>query len=174
MAQSGNFCCSTTETTKYLNYQAVSPHTEIDNSKYDILELFYDRLGENLEECEAIIKNEIYEEDERISKIISLHNQINDIRKEFNLNSFCSIPCREYNNYITEETKRKLKALEEKIREYMLEFNKERKEVEALMDLSDTYNQKKQILIDYHILDDEGILVAPDKDLTLEVLRENI
>ena len=160
-----------TYSNNYNNYSHVE--TPI-NAKETIVTLFFDRLGENLEKCEGIIKNEIYEEDKNISKIISLHKQINDIRKEFQLNSFCGIPYREYNDFITEETKRKLKALEEKIKELLSEFNEERKEIKALMDLSDTYNQKKQVLIDYCILHDGGTLVAPDEDLTLEVLRESI
>lgn len=168
-----DYCSTSTPIPNYSNYQEVSSHAKTDNSKYDILDLFYDRLGENLEECEEIIKNEIYKEDERVSQIISLHNQINDIRKEFKLNSFCGIPYREYDDFITEETKRKLDALNKKLREIISAFHKEKEEVKALMNLSNMYIQQKQILEDYNIIDsDTGILVSVEKEGTLEMLRE--
>lgn len=125
-----------------------------EEDKMQILDLYEERKVKALEKEILEAKAKVKEEDEIQSIILEMTNQVNTILE----NQGRKTKYEFQPNLITLETEAKLDELEEKHHEQIEELRSTLREIRALFELTDDYEERIKILKNYDILDKKGKL----------------
>lgn len=125
-----------------------------ENIIMDILEIYEERKVKVLEKEILEAKIKVKEKDEIQSIILEMTSQVNTILKNQGRKTIYEFEP----NLVTLETEAKLDELEKIHHEQIEELRSTLKEIRALFELTDDYNERIKILKNYDILDKKGKL----------------
>ena len=125
-----------------------------EEEEMQILDLYEEKRVKALEKELLEAKAKVKEEDEIQNIILEMTSQVNTILK----NQGRKIIYEFKPNLITLETEAKLDELEEKHHKQIEELRSTLREIRALFELTDDYNERIKILKNYDILDKKGKL----------------
>ena len=125
-----------------------------EEEEMQILDLYEEKRVKALEEELLEAKAKVKEEDEIQNIIIEMTSQVNTILKNQGRKTIYEFKP----NLITLETEAKLDELEEKHHKQIEELRSTLREIRALFELTDDYNERIKILKNYDILDKKGKL----------------
>lgn len=125
-----------------------------EEEEMQILDLYEEKRVKALEEELLEAKAKVKEEDEIQNIILEMTSQVNTILKNQGRKTIYEFKP----NLITLETEAKLDELEEKHHKQIEELRSTLREIRALFELTDDYNERIKILKNYDILDKKGKL----------------
>lgn len=125
-----------------------------EENEMQILDLYEERKVKALEKEILEAKSKVKEQDEIQSIILEMTNQVNTILENQGRKTIYEFEP----NLITLETEAKLDELEKEHHKQIEELRSTLREIRALFELTDDYNERIKILKNYDILDKKGKL----------------
>lgn len=125
-----------------------------EENEMQILDLYKERKRKNLEKEFSEAKEKIKKEDEIQSIILEMTNQVNTILE----NQGSDTRYESHPNLYTSKTEKELEELDKKYYEEFEILNSTIKEVEAMFEMTEDYQERMKILKRYGIINKEGKL----------------